>query len=165
MNVCAYCDECVPVLTHLGLILGNNISLSLPLSLCWLRAVRYLVLFPLLYTSHILSLITLASGKSAASRFSSGGGWKLPSVFPLVFLLHHRCNISPLLSPLSSLPATFSPSRALSNEHNHAHKSPQEENHILIITLYSFFSCNLSRRISFSAVSELSAQVIRGFEP
>lgn len=120
MNVCVYCDECVPVLTHLGLILGNNISLSLPLSLCWLRAVRYLVLFPLLYTSHILSLITLASGKSAASRFSSGGGESFPafSLLSFYFITAATSLPSSLLSTLSP-PPSLRLERSLTNTITH----------------------------------------------
>lgn len=128
-------------------------SLSPSLSLCWLRAARYPVLFPLFYSSHILSLIMRTSDKNAASRLS-GEGESFPAFLPLSFYF-----ITAATSLLLSLPPP-PPSLHLahSNKHNHAHQSLQKKitSSFVIITLsvlqlqsvslHFIFSCDLSCR-------------------
>lgn len=122
-----------------GFILGRNGSLSLPVG------EERAVLFPLLYSSHILSLIMWTSDKNAASRFSREG-----ENFPAFFLLlsfHFITAEKSLLSSLYPLPSLL---LADSSEDNHTHTKACRRRFTFSFVI---ITCNLSRCISFSRVT------------
>lgn len=77
------------------------------------------------------------------------GRWKLPCIFFLLSFYFITTATSLLFS--FSLPPSLHLSH--SNKHNHTQKSLRKKitSSFVIISPYLFFSCNLSRRISFSS--------------
>lgn len=120
--MCTYCNKCMQVLPHYGLVCAVTAAAYLALSLCWLRAVWYLVLFPLFHSSHILSLIMRAADKNAASRFSREGESFFPSCL-FSSLLLRRLSCSLFLRHLLSIPHPLI---------NTTVQKPARENHFLI---------------------------------